>query len=325
MHQSHSRHGIRQAFGLICVALMLLISQAVTATETIELKPQQVSPKVWYFRGESGAATAANKGYMSNAGFIVTQDQVVVFDALGAPALGEAMIAAIRRITPLPIKLVIVSHYHADHFYGLQAFKKIGAQVWAHQDAKTYLVSDLAKERLEQRRHDLAPWVDEQTRLVPPDRWLKGAERFTRGGVRFDILDVHGSHAVDDLMLSIPNQGVLFAGDLFFSGRLPFVGDTNTARWLMALDRMEQSRPRIVVPGHGDASADPLPAIAMTRDYLVYLRTQMGKAVEDLVPFEQAYEQTDWSRYKDVRAFDAANRVNAFNVYMQMEQESLRK
>jgi glyoxylase-like metal-dependent hydrolase (beta-lactamase superfamily II) len=112
---------------------------------------------------------------------------------------------------------------------------------------------------------------------------------------------------------------------LFFSGRLPFVGDTNTARWLQALDRMEQSRPHVVVPGHGDASTDPLPAIAMTRDYLTYLRAQMGKAVEDLVPFDEAYALTDWSRYKDVRAFDAANRINAFNVYMQMEQESLRK
>lgn len=326
MHQTRTSHGIRPFSHLILTVLLLVtLGMAWAASDEIELKPTQVSPKIWYFRGESGAASTANKGYMSNAGFVVTADQVVVFDALGSPALGEAMIRAIRRITPLPIKLVIVSHYHADHFYGLQAFKKIGAQVWAYQDAKGYLASDIAKERLEQRRRDLAPWIDERTRLVPPDRWLAGPETFNRGGMKFQILDVHGSHAVDDLMLSIPDQGVLFAGDLFFSGRLPFVGDTNTARWLQALDRMEQSHPHFVIPGHGDASSDPLPAIAMTREYLVYLRTQMGKAVEDLVPFEEAYAKTDWSRYQDIRAFEAANRVNAFNVYMQMEQESLRK
>ena len=72
-------------------------------------------------------ASAQNKGFMSNAGFVVTGDGVVVFDALGTPALGRAMLAAIRRITPQPVKRVIVSHYHADHFYGLAAFKDAGA------------------------------------------------------------------------------------------------------------------------------------------------------------------------------------------------------
>ena len=314
----------RWGWGLLLLSL-LFTAPDLRADDGIQLTPQQLTSRVWYFRGESGAASAANKGYMSNAGFIVTRDQVVVFDSLGTPALGEAMIKAIRRVTPLPVKLVVISHYHADHFYGLQAFKRIGAQVWAHAEAKIYLASNLATERLAQRRQDLAPWVDERTTLVAPDRLLQGGETFKRGGVDFRIIDVHGSHAADDMMLSVPSEGVLFAGDLFFSGRLPFVGDTNTARWLQALDRMLESRPHIVVPGHGDASADPLPAIEITRDYLRYLRQQMGDAVADLTPFDEAYTRTDWSRFAGLKAFDAANRLNAYNVYIQMEQEALGK
>lgn len=315
----------RSTFWLISLCLSLLVPLTGNAAETIELTPEKVTSRVWYFRGESGAASSANKGYMSNAGFVVTRDQVVVFDSLGSPALGEAMIQAIRKITPLPIKLVIVSHYHADHFYGLQAFKKIGAEIWGHGEAKVYLASDLARERLDQRKRDLAPWIDDHTRLIAPDRLLKAGETFTRGGIAFRIIDVHGSHAPDDLMLFLPSEGVLFAGDLFFSGRLPFVGDTNTERWLQALDRMLESKPRIVIPGHGNASENPLPDIALTRDYLRYLRKQMGDAVSELTPFEEAYTRTDWSTYARMRAFDAANRLNAYNVYIQMEQESLRK
>ncbi len=70
------------------------------------LVPQQISPHGWFFQGEAGMASAQNKGFMSNAGFVVTDDGVVVFDALGTPALGRAMIAAIRKVTPQPIKRV---------------------------------------------------------------------------------------------------------------------------------------------------------------------------------------------------------------------------
>jgi glyoxylase-like metal-dependent hydrolase (beta-lactamase superfamily II) len=90
------------------------------------------------------------------------------------------MIAAIRRITPLPITRVIVSHYHADHVYGLQAFKAEGAAIWAYRKGEAYFTSGVAAERLAQRRADLAPWVDADTRVVPPDLWLDGDTDFRR-------------------------------------------------------------------------------------------------------------------------------------------------
>ena len=269
-------------------------------------------------------ASAANKGYMSNAGFVVTKDEVVVFDALGSPALGEAMIAAIGRITPLPIKLVVVSHYHADHFYGLQAFKALGAEVWAHERATHYLNSPVATERLAIRQQDLYPWVNESTRMIAPDKLLSGGMKFSRGGVDFEIIDAHGSHADDDIMLMVRPDGVLFAGDLFFSGRVPFVGDANSAQWLLALDKMLDSKPAIVVPGHGTASSDPRPGMEMTKEYLRYLRAEMGRAVADMQTFDEAYEGTDWSRYQDMPAFEAANRINAYGVFLDMEGAALK-
>ena len=138
-----------------------------------------------FFQGEAGVASAANKGFMSNAGFVVTGSGVVVYDALATPVLGEAMIEEIRRITPEPIKKVIVGHYHADHIYGLQAFKRVGAEIIAHEAGRAYLNSDLAEQRLAQRRADLFPWVDENTRLIAADTWLSfdqtKTQQFTLG------------------------------------------------------------------------------------------------------------------------------------------------
>ena len=111
------------------------------AADDVVLMPARVSEHVWYFRGESGAASAANKGFMSNAGFVVTADGVVVFDALGTPALGRAMATAIGRVTKAPIRRVVVSHYHADHIYGLEALHRPGVEIWAHRKAEIYLAN----------------------------------------------------------------------------------------------------------------------------------------------------------------------------------------
>ncbi len=309
---------------LACFGIALAPARA---AESLQLKPTRLAAHTWFFQGEPGMASTANKGFMSNAGFVVTGDSVLVFDALATPALGEAMVAAIRTVTPLPIKRVIVSHYHADHFYGLQAFK--GAEVWAHENGKAAIASDGARDRLAQRREALAPWVDAQTRLVPADRWLAfGPSRvmaFEMGGLHFRLFDAHGAHSGEDLILMVDEDKVLFAGDLFVTGRIPFVGDANSRVWLGEIERMLAVGPRIAVPGHGAASSAPAEDMRLTRDYLLYLREKMGAAAADLVPFDGAYGKVDWSRFSSYPAFEQSNHLNAYGTYLLMENESLRK
>ena len=302
----------------------------VTATTHAQtLTPTRVSERVYYVQGEAGMATRANRAFNSNAAFVVTEDGVVVFDALGTPALGAALKAAITSVTAQPIRRVIVSHYHADHFYGLQSLVGPGVEVWAHENARAVLAAEGTAQRLEQRRRDLSPHVDASTRLVGADRWLRfdsrGEIAFTLGGVKFRLIDVAGAHADDDLMLFIDNDRVLLAGDLYFSGRIPFVGNANSKRWIEAMERIAPLSPAVVIPGHGNAGRDPLPDIAFTREYLQFLREVMGRAVRELTPFDEAYAATDWSRYRNVPAFEAANRINAYGTYLRMEQESLGK
>ncbi|MCE3604274.1 MBL fold metallo-hydrolase [Massilia sp. P8910] len=310
----------------LCAAVLALAAPARAATVPA-LTPIKVSPHVYYFHGHSGMADAANQGFMSNAGFVVTRDGVLVFDALGTPALGEAMIRAIRKVTPQPVRRVIVSHYHADHFYGLQAFKARGAQIWAHERGRTYLASDMAATRLAQRKVALAPWVNDATRLTGADRWLSfaGANTiaFEMGGMRFRIIDMSGAHSPDDIMLAVDDDQVLFAGDLFFGGRIPFVGEADSRVWLGALDRMLALAPRAAIPGHGELSRAPARDIALTRDYLTFLRRVMGEAVAELTSFDEAYGKIDWSAFEKYPAFAQANRLNAYGTYLLMERESL--
>jgi glyoxylase-like metal-dependent hydrolase (beta-lactamase superfamily II) len=281
-----------------------------------------VAPGVWYFQGVAALGSPANRNFISNAGFVVTDGGVVVVDALGSPALATQMLAEIRRVTTQPLRYLIVTHYHADHIYGLQVFKAAGATIVAHREALDYLQSDTAQKRLEASRTDLAPWIDDQTRLLEADRWLDGAQTSLRVGT-FDVLVSHvgPAHTAEDLVVFVPMLGVLFSGDLFFRGRIPFVGQADSRQWIASLDRLIDYRPRLVVPGHGPVSTEPLADLVLTRDYLKYLRSSMGAAARDLEPFEEAYAKADWSRYEKLPLFRAANRMNAYNTYLLMEQQ----
>jgi glyoxylase-like metal-dependent hydrolase (beta-lactamase superfamily II) len=312
--------------------LLLLVGltagPAPRAQDAFVIEPIRVSKSAWYVRGESGVASRENRGFMSNAGFVVTDEGVVVFDALATPALAQALLATIRAQTDRPIRRVIVSHYHADHIYGLQVFKAAGAEIWAREEGLEYLGSDAARDRLAQRRRDLSPWVDAGTHLVPADHWIR-MERgqslaFTLGGTRFELIDGGDSHSRGDLMLWMPTERVLFAGDLFFTRRLPFVVDGNSRQWLGALERMERVDAAVVIPGHGPASSDVQADLVTTREYLRFLREQMGQAVDALESFEAAYAAVDWSRFSGLATFDQANRRNAHSVYLEMQAEMLR-
>ena len=101
------------------------------------------------------------------------------------------------------------------------------------------------------------------------------------------------------------------------------MGAADGKGWLTARGRRLALRPRVGGAGHGATSRAPLADIALTRDYLLFLRDKMGAAVADMVPFEQAYAQTDWGRFAQYPAFAAANRLNAYGTYILMERESL--
>lgn len=303
----------------------LLVQQSIAAgyaPTSVEMNVKKVSEHVYYVEGEPGIATD-NEGFISNAGFVITGDGVVVFDALGTPSLANKLVSKIRELTEQPIRKVIVSHYHADHIYGLQVFEEIGAEISAPEGAQKYLQSEAAKERLEERQFSLEPWVNENTHLVLPDVTLSKSTNFTMGDVAFTINYMGKAHSDGDLSMLVEPDRVLFSGDIIFEGRVPFVGSADTKNWLETLTRLETGGLTALIPGHGPASTSPDETIALTRAYLAYLREVMGAAVDEFIAFDEAYGEADWSKFRDLPAFEEANRTNAYQVYLSMEAELL--
>jgi glyoxylase-like metal-dependent hydrolase (beta-lactamase superfamily II) len=306
---------------IVAVLIVALAAAQAQAEEGPAMVAQQVSASAWYVEGVSALGSPANQNFISNAAFVVTPAGVVVIDALGSPALAERLVAEIRKVTPKPITHVIVTHYHADHIYGLQTFKALGARIIAHGEAREYLNSETARLRLEASRQELAPWVNADTHLVEADEWIEGDKDLTIGGVQFKLKQVGPSHTPEDMVIYLPSEKVLFAGDLVFRSRIPYVGKADSRHWIAALDALLRFDAKIIVPGHGPLSREAQKDMKLTRDYLAYLRTTMEKAAKNLDPFEEAYAATDWSEFEHLPLFRVANRMNAYNTYLLLEEE----
>lgn len=320
--------GVRAALNALPTLLALSLlggahtaQAAAPACDVYGAPLQQVSASVWFVQGASELGSRENHNFIANAAFVVTPDGVVAIDALGSPLLAQRWIECIHTVTPLPIKVVVVTHYHADHIYGLQAFQAAGARVVAQEHGREYLQSDTARNRLLASREAFSPWVDDNTRLVPADEWLPGDSTFTLGDTTFQLLWVGPGHTAEDLAVFLPNERVLIAGDLVFRGRVPYVGHDDSSQWIHSLERLLALQPKVLVPGHGPASHDPIADIRLTRDYLAYLRQTMGPPARELLPFDEAYAAVDWSPFAQVPMFSIANRMNAYNVYLQMQEE----
>ena len=89
------------------------------------------------------------------------------------------------------------------------------------------------------------------------------------------------------------------------------------------LTRLETEGLNALVPGHGPASHDPKETISLTRRYLAYLREVLGAGIDELMPFDEVYAEADWSEFEHLPAFEAGNRINAYQVYLSMEAELL--
>jgi glyoxylase-like metal-dependent hydrolase (beta-lactamase superfamily II) len=156
------------------------------------------------------------------------------------------------------------------------------------------------------------------------DEWLTADRSLNLGGVTFQLMYLGPAHSLEDLVVYLPRHQVLFAGDLMFRQRVPFVGQADSRHWQQGLTLLSSLTVQWAVPGHGPATQNFTQDLQLTQDYLQYVRASMSRALDEGLSFEEAYQRTDWSKFSNLPLFNHANRMNAFNTYLLLEQESLK-
>ena len=224
----------------------------------------------------------------------------------------------------------MISHYHADHIYGLEAFRDhTDAVIVAQTRALDYtsdgnIDDEKALPRLAQRREVLAPWVDSKTRIVEPGLVFRDLAEIRLGSHSFQLRYAGPAHSLSDLTMLVMPERVLFAGDIVQNGRIPFMASAavNTENWLAALELARCD----AAPRHLAGARAPVRerrggdrVYPRLHSPSAQVRQRSGR---DLNSFEDAYAKADWSAYRDLPAFDASNHGNAYRVFLEAENAS---
>jgi len=265
------------------------------------------------------AAIAKSGGLASgNAGFVIGDDGVLIFDTFFTPAAIEELIGAIEAQTKLPIKYAVNSHYHLDHTGGNQVLLSRGIPIIAHDNVMVWQTTKNkrflpAPAELEKRKADAAKQLaetpeDQKDKRAQLERQIRRAEAmmtisltnptvtFGSGtlhlhlGKREVILSTLPGHTGGDVFAYVPDANVVFTGDLGWSKTLPNLVDATVNDWIPTLDKILGLYPTAkFVPGHGNVAeaAD----IKDFRDYLEDLRNRVKQRIAGGLTIDQAKQQ----------------------------------
>lgn len=277
---------------------------------------RELAPGVYAVLGDTGRGVEGRP----NAGFVVTPAGVVVIDALASPGEGRVLLRTIRSVTREPVRFLILTHHHPDHTFGAVVFRRAGARVIAHPDRRTLANID-GDDRL------ASDWTGvmglEQMRgfayADTPDIPVRHDTALVLGGRRIEIVRPGAAHTAGDLMVWLPADRVLFAGDVLVEDGVSMMVDGSSAAMLTALARIDSLGPRVAVPGHGRLAVQPATLASATRCYVLALRDTMRRAVAGGVRMGQAIDQLPPADRDRPVSLHSRLRRNAVRVYSEME------
>jgi len=293
------------------------------------------------------AAIARPGGLASgNAGFVIGDEGVLVFDTFFTPAAISELIETIESQTKLPIRYAINSHYHLDHSGGNQVLKARGVPIIAHDNVLIWQTTKNkrflpAPEEIEKRRADTAKQLaetptDQKDKRAQLERQIRRLEAmmtitltnptitFGSGSMRLMlgkrevILTTLPGHTGGDVIAYVPDANVVFTGDLGWSKTLPNLVDATVKDWIPTLDKILAEHPMAkFVPGHG-TMAEAV-NIRDFRDYLDDLRQRVQKGISNGLTIDQAKQQlTLPEKYKSF-AFQNFATPNVEDMYKELK------
>ncbi len=262
-----------------------------------------------------------------NSGVIIGEDAIMVVEAQATPRMAKDVMAKIRSVSDKPIKYLVLSHYHAVRVLGASEYK-----------ADEIIMSDKTLDMVNERGKE--DWLSEFQRfprlfrghesipgLTYPSITFSDSMSIDLGNKKVIIKHVGEGHTRGDAVVWLPEEKVLFAGDLVEFKATPYCGDAQLAKWPKTLDVLANLSPEALVPGRGDALQSPqacLEAIQGTKDFVSMLFSETKKCIQRGYTLKESYDHImeimqplygDWVIFEHClcfnvkRAYDEANGI----------------
>ncbi len=252
---------------------------------------------------------AGDEKFTTTNMFVVTSDGVIVADGQGSPAATKGLVEAIAKVTPKPIRYVVIGSDHGDHTAGNASFPS-GVTYIVHPTSKAILDRSASSGR------GANGWK------LPADAVLvSDKQSFTVGGQTFDVMFLGRSHTGGDLAVWLPQQRILFLSEIFLNRVFPAMRSAYPSEWLKALDRAEAMKANIYIAGHGFTETGPV-----SKEEIVAYHKALAAVIKEAkrlhdagIPVDEAVKQANWGEYAHWTLSSSQGSIAIRKVYEELD------
>lgn len=299
---------------MIKILILILSIVSLSSAMDYKLKSKQISKNVYMFVGINDIVTVQNGGNIANTFWINTGKHYVVIDSGASYIYAQQAHTEMKKLADLPIKFIVNSHMHDDHWMGNNYFKELNIPIYATKlqekkfplTATTRILNQLEKKDLK------------GTKIVAIDNIVNKDFTLNVDGINFEFIYLKKpAHTKEDFMVYVPSEKALFTGDLLFSQRITSIRDGSIEGSLKSLKIMEDLNVTVYGNGHGKYTDET--ALNHMKSYLGDLKKYALLAIEDDIDLDDFVQNTDMSKYKDMILFDRLNKSNLDKAYKEYE------
>lgn len=318
-----NKTGINSLFALL-LQLFLAITPAWAAApsptpESAGLRVESLGKGVYAVIGSTGGRTYDNLGMNANFGFIDTSDGVILIDS-GASAAGAALLdALVHRHTGHAVRWVINTGSQDHRWLGNGYFAARGAQIVALKRAAV-TQKRVGTQQLESLRPALRERLDGTAPVIAPSPVDADEALLRFGGVTLVLNYLAEAHFPGDIVVRLPECGIMFSGDHIYTRRLlGILNESDAVSWLEAFRKIEKLAPERIVPGHGPVCTLQ-EARRDTGDYLAFIVNGVQKYAEELAGVDTAVSAlANAPQFSRLENFATLHRANISNTYLRQE------
>lgn len=235
---------------IFCFLIVLSLFNHAFAAFTLPMKAEPISKDIYAILTPTRELpNPLNQGWNSNSAFVVTNSGVILFDSGSSFSIGLAIRKTIAKVTDQPVRWIINSHAHGDHWLGNSAFKDTVKAIYATKKVSESISNDGQNWVLNFKNMTRGATGDSE--ILAPTTIVEKRSDIKLGDRVITLFPSGDSHSPGDLLMWLDDAKVLISGDVIYSDRMPSTNDSNLQSWIEFLSELEQMQPKVVVPGHG--------------------------------------------------------------------------
>ena len=280
-----------------------------------KLKPQKVSENIWCFFGKTEVPSKENGGFMANSCYIKAKDSYILIDTGANYNFAKQAYEAMQKIEDLKVSTIIITHEHDDHWMGNSFYKdRFNSTIYAPKS-----VNENYNENSKPRIFEILDKNEmENTKVIKADVVVSDEKVINISDKTIKIIPTKlTAHTKDDLIVYLPDEKVIFTGDIIMNQRVTSNRDGSVIGTLKAIDLINSYDWNTLIAGHGTITDKK--ATDFTTKYFTLLKTRVLEAIEAGITADEISKVVTMDDFKDIAMFDELNSRNVFDAFRELE------